>query len=230
MSRRAYTPRYHCRQKPSSRSGGNHNGDLPGTAKENVLGRFAYLLSLPLAAAGDPVPEDTTLPPDRRHCDPHGDSPRSKWRPRSTPFRSQRADREHAELNLSEYLGGIPGLVARDRQNYAQDEQISIRGFGARSTFGVRGVRLYVDGIPATMPDGQGQVSNFDLGSADRIEVLRGPFSALYGNSSGGVIQIFTADGTEPAELRSAASAAAATARTASPSTRAAATRRSTTT
>ncbi|WP_347260363.1 TonB-dependent receptor [Rudaea sp.] len=105
-------------------------------------------------------------------------------------------------VNPSEFLQGIPGLLTRDRQNYAQDEQISIRGFGARSTFGVRGVRLYVDGIPATMPDGQGQVSNFPLGSAARIEVLRGPFSALYGNSSGGVIQIFSADGGERPELR----------------------------
>lgn len=104
-------------------------------------------------------------------------------------------------VNPSEYLQAVPGLVARDRQNYAQDEQLSIRGFGARSTFGVRGVRLYVDGIPATMPDGQGQVSNFPLSSAERIEVLRGPFSALYGNSSGGVIQIFTADGSDQPEL-----------------------------
>ncbi|HEY0180106.1 MAG TPA: TonB-dependent receptor [Dokdonella sp.] len=104
-------------------------------------------------------------------------------------------------VNPSEYLATVPGLVARDRQNYAQDEQISIRGFGARSTFGVRGVRLYTDGIPATMPDGQGQVSNFNLDSAERIEVLRGPFSALYGNSSGGVIQIFTADGGEPGQV-----------------------------
>lgn len=104
-------------------------------------------------------------------------------------------------VNASEYLQQVPGVLARDRQNYAQDEQISIRGFGSRSTFGVRGVRLYTDGIPATMPDGQGQVSNFDFGGADRIEVLRGPFSALYGNSSGGVIQIFTADGSNPPEI-----------------------------
>ena len=102
------------------------------------------------------------------------------------------------QVNLSESLGGVPGLLARDRQNYAQDVQISVRGFGARSTFGIRGVRLYVDGIPATLPDGQGQLSNVDLGSADRIEVLRGPFSALYGNSSGGVIQVFTEEGTTP--------------------------------
>ena len=99
------------------------------------------------------------------------------------------------QINLSETLQRVPGVVAQNRQNYAQDLQISIRGFGARSTFGVRGLRLYTDGIPASGPDGQGQVSNFDLASAARIEVLRGPFSALYGNSSGGVISIFTADG-----------------------------------
>jgi len=98
-------------------------------------------------------------------------------------------------VNLSEALVAIPGLIARDRQNYAQDTQISIRGFGSRATFGVRGLRLYLDGIPATQPDGQGQVSHFNLGSAERVEVLRGPFSSMYGNSSGGVIQMFTADG-----------------------------------
>lgn len=108
----------------------------------------------------------------------------------------QRAELQRAQpqINLSESLQRIPGVVARDRQNYAQDLQISIRGFGARSTFGVRGVRLYTDGIPATMPDGQGQVSHFSIDSADRIEVLRGPFSALYGNGSGGVIELFSAD------------------------------------
>ena len=100
------------------------------------------------------------------------------------------------QVNISESLGGVAGLLARDRQNYAQDVQISVRGFGARSTFGIRGVRLYVDGIPATLPDGQGQITNVDLGSAERIEVLRGPFSALYGNSSGGVIQVFTEEGS----------------------------------
>ena len=98
-------------------------------------------------------------------------------------------------VNLSESLVGVPGVSVQSRQNYAQDLQLSVRGFGARSSFGVRGVRLYADGIPGTMPDGQGQFSHFDLESAGRIEVLRGPFSALYGNSSGGVLAIFTEDG-----------------------------------
>ncbi len=110
--------------------------------------------------------------------------------------RELREDR--LQINLSEGLAGVPGLQIQNRQNYAQDLQLSVRGFGARSTFGVRGVRLYVDGIPATLPDGQGQTSNIDIGSADRIEVLRGPFSALYGNSSGGVVQVFTEDGEGP--------------------------------
>ena len=102
-----------------------------------------------------------------------------------------------AQVNLSESLGRVPGIVAQNRQNYAQDLQISSRGFGARSTFGVRGIRLIADGIPATMPDGQGQAATFSLGSAERIEVLRGPFSALYGNASGGVISIETRDGPQ---------------------------------
>jgi iron complex outermembrane receptor protein len=108
-------------------------------------------------------------------------------------------DRFHDDtlaVNMSEGLAGVAGLMARDRQNYAQDTQLSIRGFGTRSAFGIRGVRLYADGIPASQPDGQGQISHFNLTSAGRVEVLRGPFSALYGNSSGGVIELFTADGT----------------------------------
>ena len=104
-------------------------------------------------------------------------------------------------VNLSENLSGLPGVQIQNRQNYAQDLQISVRGFGARSTYGVRGMRIYVDGIPATMPDGQGQTSNIDLNAIDRIEVLRGPFSALYGNASGGVINIATQTGQQPASV-----------------------------
>ena len=96
------------------------------------------------------------------------------------------------KTSVSETLQRIPGVVARDRQNLAQDVQVTIRGFGARTTFGVRGVRIYVDGIPASMPDGQGQVSHVPLAALESVEVLRGPFSVLYGNASGGVIQFFS--------------------------------------
>lgn len=114
---------------------------------------------------------------------------------------AQAARQDRLQVNISELLNGVPGLLARDRQNYAQDVQLSVRGFGARASFGIRGVRLYVDGIPATLPDGQGQISHADLASAERIEVLRGPFSALYGNSSGGVLQIFTEEGEGPPRI-----------------------------
>ncbi|HEY0877627.1 MAG TPA: TonB-dependent receptor [Zeimonas sp.] len=97
-------------------------------------------------------------------------------------------------VNLSEALGSVPGIRVQNRQNFAQDLQVSSRGFGARASFGVRGVRLVQDGVPLTMPDGQGQTGLFDLDSASRIEVLRGPFAALYGNSSGGLVTVFTED------------------------------------
>lgn len=112
------------------------------------------------------------------------------------------ANQDSPGVALSEFLALVPGVAVRNRGNLAQDEQVSIRGFGARSTFGVRGVRLYADGIPATMPDGSGQISHLDFAAADRIVVLRGPFSALYGNSSGGVIAVHSADGEGPAHLQ----------------------------
>ena len=103
------------------------------------------------------------------------------------------------QVNLSEALAQTPGVVALNRNNYAQDVQISIRGFGARSAFGLRGIRLITDGIPATTPDGQGQASTVSLTSAARIEVLTGPLAQLYGNSAGGVIQTFTREaGAQP--------------------------------
>jgi iron complex outermembrane receptor protein len=104
-------------------------------------------------------------------------------------------------IDLSEVLSGVPGVHVANRHNQAQDLQLSIRGFGTRAAFGVRGVRLLVDGIPATYPDGQGQFSSFDLDAAERIEVLRGPFATLYGNHSGGVVQLFTAPGEGPPSL-----------------------------
>ena len=105
------------------------------------------------------------------------------------------------QMTLSESLIRIPGITAQNRTQSAQDPQISSRGFGSRSSFGVRGVRVYVDGIPLTMPDGQGQPGVVDLSAIKSIEVMRGPFSALYGNSSGGVIQLFTEDAPKTPEV-----------------------------
>ena len=103
------------------------------------------------------------------------------------------------QINISESLGYVPGINVANRNNYAQDLQISIRGFGSRAPFGVRGVRLMIDGLPQSLPDGQGQTSQFSATSTERIEVLRGPLAALYGNASGGVIQAFTREpSTEP--------------------------------
>ena len=106
------------------------------------------------------------------------------------------------QVNLSESLNRVPGLTILNRQNYAQDLQLSIRGFGSRASFGIRGVRLLIDGIPATTPDGQAQGSSIALTSTDRIEVLRGPLAQLYGNAAGGVIQAWTRDAPDTPEAR----------------------------
>ena len=131
-------------------------------------------------------------------------SPDERWRGTASVDTVEGSEIRDGQLqvNLSEGLRRVPGLVIRNRENYAQDLQMSVRGFGARSTFGVRGLRLYVDGIPASGPDGQGQAAGFPLGSADTIEVVRGPLAVLYGASSGGAILLTTQDGTELAEWR----------------------------
>ncbi len=113
----------------------------------------------------------------------------------------ERIERSGPQINISESLGYVPGINVANRNNYAQDLQISIRGFGSRAPFGVRGVRLMIDGLPQSLPDGQGQTSQFASTSADRLEVLRGPLAALYGNASGGVIQAFTREPTVHPEL-----------------------------
>jgi len=104
-------------------------------------------------------------------------------------------------MTLSESLARVPGITAQNRTQMAQDPQISSRGFGARSAFGVRGIRVYVDGIPLSMPDGIGNPGSVDLGMMESIEVMRGPFSAMYGNSSGGVIQMLTGKSEGPTEV-----------------------------
>jgi iron complex outermembrane recepter protein len=152
----------------------------------------------------------STLLPVQGHAQTLGDvvisATRSEQRTFDAPAAIGSVDRETIQnagpqVNLSESLNRVPGLTVLNRQNYAQDLQVSIRGFGARSTFGIRGIRLLIDGIPATTPDGQGQGSSISLTSMERIEVLRGPLAQLYGNSSGGVIQAFTRDAPEEPEL-----------------------------
>ena len=111
--------------------------------------------------------------------------------PRSVSFvGTQRIQDGTRQMELAEVLAGIPGLFLQNSNNFAQDLRISLRGFGARSNFGIRGVRIFVDDIPETLPDGQAQVDSIDIGTAQRIEILRGPASALYGNASGGVIAV----------------------------------------
>ena len=131
---------------------------------------------------------------------------RAEQRSFDVPASIQSVGREEIEsggpqVNLSESLKRVPGLTILNRQNYAQDLQLSIRGFGSRASFGIRGIRLIIDGIPATTPDGQAQGSSVSLTSTERIEVLRGPLAQLYGNAAGGVVQAFTREAPENPEF-----------------------------
>ncbi len=95
-----------------------------------------------------------------------------------------------SQVALDEALKRVPGVFMQDRYNFAQDLRVSIRGFGARAQFGIRGIKVVVDGIPETLPDGQGAVDSIDLGATKQIEVIRGPSSSMYGNAAGGVISL----------------------------------------
>ena len=145
---------------------------------------------LALAVSGAFAQEDAVVVTATRVPQPSLSVPASIDRVQSEDIRAMRP-----QVNLSESLGRVPGITVQNRNNYAQDLQVQSRGFGSRATFGIRGLRLIADGIPASQPDGQGQVSHFDLGSAERIEVLRGPFAPMYGNAAGGVINIVTESG-----------------------------------
>jgi iron complex outermembrane receptor protein len=154
----------------------------------------AALWCVPLALRGQ-SPADTTKPyplPPLTVSVTRAELPLSK-----VPLSVQTVDRLQISRakptwGLDEALANVPGVFVANRYNFSQDQRISIRGFGARSAFAVRGIKILVDGIPQTLPDGQGQLTNLELGEVDRIEVLRGSSSALFGNASGGVISIWT--------------------------------------
>jgi len=109
-------------------------------------------------------------------------------------------------LAIADAVRGLPGLQLDDRHNQALGERLSIRGFGARSTFGIRGVRVLVDGVPATMPDGQTTLNHVDPSRIVAVELVRGAAGSFLGNAAGGALQLRTgARGMEGLELTSGA-------------------------
>ena len=164
-----------------------------------VPARLVFLLPglclAPISVA-EPLELDPSVITGSRSASPSFDVPYSV-----DSINQQQIQDGQLGINASEVLSRVPGLVVQNRQNYAQDLQISSRGFGARSAFGVRGIKLIADGIPASTPDGQGQAATFNLDTAERIEVLRGPAATLYGSNAGGVIQMFSREGEGPPRI-----------------------------
>src|SRR5437667_6643963 len=162
----------------------------------SVRGRTcaAALWCVPLALRGQ-TPADTTKPyplPPLTVSVTRAELPLSK-----VPLSVHTVDRAQISRakptwGLDEALANVPGVFVANRYNFSQDQRISIRGFGARSAFAVRGIKILVDGIPQTLPDGQGPLTNLELAEVDHLEGLRGSASALFGNASGGVISICT--------------------------------------
>src|SRR6059036_1592276 len=152
---------------------------------------WAWLPGMAYAQEPDTTPSKFVLPPITVSVT------RSSLPLTKTPHAVQLVDKSQISdakptWGLDEALAGIPGIFIANRYNFSLDQRLSIRGFGSRAAFAVRGVKVFLDGIPQTLPDGQGQLTNLDLAAVDRIEVLRGSSSALFGNASGGVVSIWT--------------------------------------
>src|SRR5215207_1122382 len=157
------------------------------------------VLSLPLAAQTPEQPDSARADSNAvtRLPDVNVTVTRSEAPLERVPYAVGTLDRNDLQrgqqtLGLDEALNNLPGVVVSNRYNFSLDQRISIRGFGARSNFGVRGLKVLLDGIPQTLPDGQSQLTNIDFADIDRAEVLKGASSSLYGNASGGVIALQT--------------------------------------
>lgn len=167
-----------------------------------VAGTFALFSAAVVAAAGaqEPVRPDTTVRDSaqvRELPELNVTVTRSAEPLQKVPYAVgtlNRGDLQRGQqtLGIDEALNNLPGVVVSNRYNFSLDQRISIRGFGSRSNFGVRGLKILLDGVPQTLPDGQSQLTNIDFATIDRAEVLRGASSSLYGNASGGVISFQT--------------------------------------
>ncbi len=177
-----------CRRRP--------DGPVPGILPERVRLTARALPALLVLFTG-PVPAQEVLEPMTVTA-PRIATPLTELPAAVDVIDTAAATEGRQGLQLDEALNRIPGVFAQNRYNFAQDVRVSIRGFGARAPFGIRGLRILQDGIPETTPDGQSQVDAIDLLNVSRIEVLRGPNAALYGNATGGVVGITTRDGSDP--------------------------------
>ncbi len=160
--------------------------------------RFPTLVAIAAAMAAAPGaivaqrPDSTVRLPDRRVSVARGNDSMHRLGAAATVVDHGAVQRGRLSTGLDEALAFVPGVYIGNRSNYSLDQRLSIRGFGARANFGLRGVKVLLDGVPQTLPDGQSQLTNVDLALVDRAEVLRGAASSLHGNAAGGVIAFRT--------------------------------------
>ena len=156
------------------------------------VARLVAFVTLIVVPARAQVPDSATRLPDLKVTITRTRSSLSTIGAAVTVIDSTAVHRGRIATGLDETLAFVPGVVVQNRWNYSGDERLAIRGFGARANFGLRGVKVLLDGVPQTLPDGQSQLNNLDLSLVSRVEVLRGGASALYGNASGGVVSFMT--------------------------------------
>src|SRR3954466_14772404 len=160
-----------------------------------IVGLLPYIL-VSGPSAQEPVRADTTVPDTSRvYRLPEINVTRTAEPLQRVPYAVGVVNRTEIQrgqqtIGLDEALNNLPGVVVSNRYNFSLDQRISIRGFGSRSNFGVRGIKILLDGVPQTLPDGQSQLTNVEFADIGRAEVLRGSSSSLYGNGSGGVVAL----------------------------------------